>query len=103
MLRKLYIPQIAFWSFGETLPVVEREEELSDPRSIASAYVRLARFMQHQLDWTKIDGDEGAFAEVVQRAEEERRRAEEERRLAEESERRLRDEFELMTARQLAR
>jgi cellulose biosynthesis protein BcsQ len=92
VLRKLYIPQIAYWSFGERLPVIEREEEMSDARSIASAYVRLARFMQYQLDWTKIEGDESAFVEVVKRAEEELSRAEEQRRSAEEIERRLRVE-----------
>jgi cellulose biosynthesis protein BcsQ len=110
VLQKLYIPQIAYWSFGERLPVVDHEGEMSDPRSISSSYVRLARLMQYQLDWTKIEGDESAFAEVVKRAENERLRAEEERRLAEENkrrvveeERRAREEERLIVARKRAK
>jgi cellulose biosynthesis protein BcsQ len=79
VLQKLYIPSIAFWSFGEKLPVVERREEIGDSRSIVAAYARVARFLENQLDWTKLEGQEEAFTEVVRRAEEERRRAEEER------------------------
>lgn len=93
VLQKLYIPQIAYWSFGERLPVVEREEEMADARSMASAYIRLARLIQHQLDWTKIEGDEGAFAEIVKRAEEERLKAEQQRLLAELAARRA-EEFQ---------
>ena len=92
VLRKLYIPQIAYWSFGERLPVVEKEKEIGDSRSIVAAYARLARFLSDQLDWTKIEGHEEAFPEIIKRAEEERRRAEEERRRAEEERRQAREE-----------
>jgi cellulose biosynthesis protein BcsQ len=92
VLRKLYIPQVAYWSFGERLPVVEKEEEIGDSRSIVAAYARLARFLSDQLDWTKIEGHEEAFPEVIQRAELERRRAEEEQQRAAEERRRAAEE-----------
>jgi hypothetical protein len=77
VLRKLYIPQIAYWSFGERLPVIEKEEEIGDARSIVAAYARLARFLSDQLDWTKIEGHKEAFPEVIKRAEVVRQQAEE--------------------------
>jgi cellulose biosynthesis protein BcsQ len=89
VLRRLYIPQITYWSFGERLPVVEREEEMSDARSIASAYARLGRFLRYQLDWTKIEGDESPYADIVKRAEVELAKAEEGKREVEEAKQQL--------------
>ena len=59
VLQKLYIPSVAYWSFGEKLPVVEKSDEISDSRSIVTSYARLARLLEHQLDWTKIRGRRG--------------------------------------------
>jgi Mrp family chromosome partitioning ATPase len=64
VLRQLYIPQIAFWSFGERVAAMEREEEIADARSIVSAYARLARLIQHQLDWTKIESDDNSSSAI---------------------------------------
>jgi MinD-like ATPase involved in chromosome partitioning or flagellar assembly len=60
VLQKLYIPYVAYWSFGERLPVLEREEELEDPRKIGAAYARLATLINYQLDWTVMDQFAGA-------------------------------------------
>jgi hypothetical protein len=51
VLRKLYIPYWAHWSFGERLPVVEKPDEVEDPNKIGSAYARLALLINNQLDW----------------------------------------------------
>jgi len=55
VLDKVFIPYVAHWSFGESLPVVENERELSTPGTIGSAYARLANLIEHGLDWTKVD------------------------------------------------
>ena len=77
VLNKLYIPYITIWSFGERLPVVEREEEISDPRSVSAAYSRLATLLAHRLDWGALETGEG-YAEVA-RAREEVARTKDER------------------------
>lgn len=69
VLNKLYIPYITIWSFGERLPVVEREEEISDPRSVSAAYSRLATLLAHGLDWRALEKGEG-YAEVARAREE---------------------------------
>jgi MinD-like ATPase involved in chromosome partitioning or flagellar assembly len=55
VLQKLYIPYVAYWSFGERLPVFEKEEELEDPRKIGAAYARLATLLNYKLDWKVMD------------------------------------------------
>ena len=77
VLNKLYIPYITIWSFGERLPVVERDEEISDPRSVSAAYSRLATLLAHRLDWGALETGEG-YAEVA-RAREEVARTKDER------------------------
>jgi hypothetical protein len=57
VLMKLYVPYVAYWSFGERLPVSERQSELSDPRSISSAYARIARLLQRGLDWKSMESE----------------------------------------------
>jgi MinD-like ATPase involved in chromosome partitioning or flagellar assembly len=57
VLQKLYIPYIAYWSFGERLPVVEEKDKIEDPRSIVAAYSRLANLLASELDWTKVNGE----------------------------------------------
>ncbi|MEO8656901.1 MAG: AAA family ATPase [Bryobacteraceae bacterium] len=45
----LRVPYIAYWSFGERLPVIE--EGTSDPSSIGAAYENLARLIASNLKW----------------------------------------------------
>jgi hypothetical protein len=45
----LRIPYVAYWSFGERLPVIE--EGTSDPAGIGHAYEILARVLAARLDW----------------------------------------------------
>jgi MinD-like ATPase involved in chromosome partitioning or flagellar assembly/tetratricopeptide (TPR) repeat protein len=49
VLQQLRIPYIAYWSFYERLPVVEKGTE--DPQSIGFAYDLLARLLRSRLDW----------------------------------------------------
>ena len=49
--QKVFIPYYSYWSFGENLPVIERDEELGNPTSISSAYARLASLIEAGLDW----------------------------------------------------
>lgn len=55
-LNKLYIPYVAAWSFGESIPVLESDRERSDPSSLGAAYTRLATLLLHRLDWYAIEG-----------------------------------------------
>jgi cellulose biosynthesis protein BcsQ len=55
VLGKIYIPYWAYWSFGERLPVVEKEEELADSSRLGAAYGRLAQLIANHLDWRSID------------------------------------------------
>jgi hypothetical protein len=52
--QKMFIPYVAHWSFGETLPVIENEQELNKPASISSAYARLASLIKADLDWSAL-------------------------------------------------
>lgn len=54
VLKRLYLPYFAYWSFGERLPVVEDADSIDDPRSIVAAYARIARLLSSGLDWTKV-------------------------------------------------
>jgi hypothetical protein len=53
--QKVFIPYYSYWSFGENLPVIQREEELGNPTSISSAYARLASLIESGLDWTVLE------------------------------------------------
>jgi hypothetical protein len=55
VLQRLYLPNVPFWSFGERLPVVEREQEVHDPRSLGAAYHRVGRFLERYLDWDSVE------------------------------------------------
>jgi cellulose biosynthesis protein BcsQ len=89
VLQKLYIPYVAYWSFGERLPVVEKPEELSDPRTLGASYARLARLIENQLDWRvlaeQVDPHELAQAKAI--AEKATAEAEQARGQADEAER----------------
>lgn len=84
VLRKLYIPYWAKWSFGERLPVVEAPEEIDDPGKISAAYARVAALLASGLDWGAVEG-EAYQAQAETRAaaarEQERTRATASRRL----------------------
>jgi GH25 family lysozyme M1 (1,4-beta-N-acetylmuramidase)/cellulose biosynthesis protein BcsQ len=51
ILEKLIIPYIAFWSFGEGLPVVT--EGTGNPSSLGFAYELLARLLINRLKWNE--------------------------------------------------
>ncbi|MDX8501912.1 AAA family ATPase [Mesorhizobium sp. VK4C] len=53
--QKVFIPYYSYWSFGENLPVIEREEEIGNPTSISAAYARFASLIENGLDWTAIE------------------------------------------------
>jgi MinD-like ATPase involved in chromosome partitioning or flagellar assembly len=53
--QKVFIPYYSYWSFGENLPVIQREEELGNPTSISSAYARFASLIESQLDWKVLE------------------------------------------------
>ncbi|RSU55548.1 KGGVGR-motif variant AAA ATPase [Sphingobium yanoikuyae] len=57
VLSRLYLPQIAFWSFGERLPVIERPAELDDPGTLGAAYSLLAKLVDLDLNWRAIDDE----------------------------------------------
>jgi MinD-like ATPase involved in chromosome partitioning or flagellar assembly len=53
--QKVFIPYYSYWSFGENLPVVEREEEIGNPTSISAAYGRVADLIVNELDWKALE------------------------------------------------
>jgi MinD-like ATPase involved in chromosome partitioning or flagellar assembly len=53
--QKVFIPYYSYWSFGENLPVIERDEELGNPTSISSAYARLTSLIEAGLDWKVLE------------------------------------------------
>jgi cellulose biosynthesis protein BcsQ len=69
VIQKVYIPYVAYWSFGERLPVFEKEEELKDPRTISVAYARLATLIHNKLDWKALDLKAGSHELSDARAE----------------------------------
>jgi Mrp family chromosome partitioning ATPase len=70
VLLTLYIPQLAYWSFGERLPVIEKREEARDAASIVAAYTKLGRLLETELDWTSVAGSTVIPSEVAQRVKE---------------------------------
>jgi cellulose biosynthesis protein BcsQ len=56
--QKMFIPYVTHWSFGESLPVIENEEEIENPASISAAYSRLATLVKGGLDWGVIAAGE---------------------------------------------
>jgi MinD-like ATPase involved in chromosome partitioning or flagellar assembly len=53
--QKVFIPYYSYWSFGENLPVIQRDEELGNPTSISSAYARLTSLIESGLDWKVLE------------------------------------------------
>jgi MinD-like ATPase involved in chromosome partitioning or flagellar assembly len=77
-MRRTYIPYSPSWSFGERLPVAEREQDLADPGSLPAAYLRLARVLRNHLDVKQtgiLDVLEGVAGSETRAALEDGRRA----------------------------
>jgi MinD-like ATPase involved in chromosome partitioning or flagellar assembly len=53
--QKVFIPYYSYWSFGENLPVVQREQEIGNPTSISAAYARLTGLLESGLDWKVLE------------------------------------------------
>ena len=59
----LEIPYVAFWSFGEQLPVLE--EDASNPKTLAYSYALIARLLHGRLDWSEVrEGRQATEAET---------------------------------------
>ena len=56
--QKMFIPYVTHWSFGESLPVIENEEEIENPASVSAAYSRLATIFKSGLDWAPLAAGE---------------------------------------------
>jgi MinD-like ATPase involved in chromosome partitioning or flagellar assembly len=52
VLDYLKIPYVAYWSFGEQLPVIE--EDPQNPKNLAYSYSLIARLIHTRLDWTEV-------------------------------------------------
>jgi MinD-like ATPase involved in chromosome partitioning or flagellar assembly len=55
LLPKSFYSLFSYWSFGENLPVIQRDEELGNPTSISSAYARLTSLIETGLDWKVLE------------------------------------------------
>lgn len=53
--QKVFIPYYSYWSFGENLPVIQREQEIGNPTSISAAYARLTSLLESGLDWKVLE------------------------------------------------
>jgi cellulose biosynthesis protein BcsQ len=75
VLDYLKIPYVAFWSFGEQLPVLE--EDASNPKNLAYSYALIARLIHGRLNWAEVkEGREVAELQAKQAAEVQARLAE---------------------------
>lgn len=52
VLDYLKIPYVAYWSFGEQLPVLS--EDASNPKNLAYSYALIARLIHSRLDWSEV-------------------------------------------------
>jgi hypothetical protein len=78
ILDYLKIPYVPFWSFGESLPVLE--EDATNPKTLAYSYALMARLLHGRLDWSEVkEGRKAAAATVELAAETQSRRAEAEK------------------------
>ena len=66
VVEKIRIPYIAYWSFGENLPVVEEGTE--DPQGIGWSYEILSRIIFFNFDWSKIEVNPEHSYEFLRRA-----------------------------------
>jgi len=52
VLDYLKIPYVAYWSFGEQLPVLS--EDAKNPKNLAYSYALIARLIHSRLDWSEV-------------------------------------------------
>jgi cellulose biosynthesis protein BcsQ len=68
VLNYLKIPYVAFWSFGESLPVLE--EDATNPKTLAYSYALLARLIHGRLNWAEVrEGREATELQAQKAAE----------------------------------
>jgi cellulose biosynthesis protein BcsQ len=53
--QKVFVPYYSYWSFGENLPVIQRETEMENPASISAAYGRITSLIESRLDWSVLE------------------------------------------------
>jgi hypothetical protein len=53
--QKVFVPYYSYWSFGENLPVLQRESEMENPASISAAYGRITSLITSGLDWSVLE------------------------------------------------
>ena len=75
VLDYLKIPYIAYWSFGEQLPVLAEDE--TNPKTLAYSYALIARLIHSRLDWSEVrEGRETSELQAQREAEAQIRLAE---------------------------
>ena len=75
VLDYLKIPYVAYWSFGEPLPVLE--EDPTNPKNLAYSYALIARLVHGRLDWSEVqEGRKAIEAAAAQYAETQARESE---------------------------
>jgi cellulose biosynthesis protein BcsQ len=75
VLDYLKIPYIAYWSFGEQLPVLA--EDASNPKTLAYSYTLIARLIHSRLNWSEVrEGRETTELQAQRAAEVQTRLAE---------------------------
>jgi MinD-like ATPase involved in chromosome partitioning or flagellar assembly len=75
VLNYLKIPYVAFWSFGESLPVLE--EDANNPKTLAYSYALIARLIHGRLNWAEVkEGREATELQAQKAAEVQTRLAE---------------------------
>src|SRR6185437_14190619 len=75
VLDYLKIPYVAYWSFGEQLPVLS--EDASNPKNLAYSYALIARLIHSRLDWSEVrEGRETTELQAQRSAEVQTRLAE---------------------------
>lgn len=68
VLDYLKIPYVAYWSFGEQLPVLS--EDASNPKTLAYSYALIARLIHSRLDWSEVrEGKETTELQAQREAE----------------------------------
>lgn len=65
VLDYLKIPYVAFWSFGEELPVLK--EQADNPKALAYSYAIIARLLESKLNWAAATASAVEESEAVRR------------------------------------
>ncbi len=75
VLNTIFIPYQSYWSFGERLPVLDKDAR-ENPVKIGKAYVRLATLIGSGMDWSTVAADRSVLD--VERARASAQRAQDE-------------------------